>query len=142
PQVVGGLWVLGMLLHRLLDQRRSAFYITRFVQRSPDQEGVIGVFERTSREACAERLGLVELSLAQERVELQQQGVDQLVIVFSEAQGYVAHMQRFVDLSQRVNVYLGSVQHGFQVSIVERDGLLVALDRFLELTLQRRNVTE
>ena len=45
-------------------------------------------------------------------------------------------------VTERVNVDLGRVQHGFEVRFVQSDGLPVVVDRLARVALQRRHVTK
>jgi hypothetical protein len=90
----------------------------------------------------AELGGLADLALAEQRVELEQQGVHDFVVGFGEIEREIAHVNGFVEVRERMDVDFGRVQHGLEIGIVERDRLAVVLDGFVELALERRDVAE
>ncbi len=123
-------------------ERLGPSHVADLVVGPPYQEDMIRVLERPWRKALGDRAGLVDLALAQQSVEFQQQRIDDLVVGFGELEGLIAHADRLVELGERVDVQLRRVQHRLEVGVVERDGLAVVVDRLLELTLQGSHVAE
>ena len=58
--------------------------IAYLVERAAHQKGVLRILERTLREALGELGGALDLTLAEERVEHQQQRVDHFVVRLGE----------------------------------------------------------
>ncbi len=103
---------------------------------------MVGILERPGRKPRGQKLGFVEVSLAEKCVELEQQSVDELVVVLGKIDGLVAHLHRFGEVTEWVNVDLGGVQHGLEVGVVEGDRLAIAFDRVLEVALQRGDIAQ
>jgi hypothetical protein len=133
------LGVARVLLGRGLDQTARPLDVAHLVECAPDQEEVAGVLVRTLGDLLEHPLGFVAFSLAHQRVELEQQRVDHLLVDLGEIEGLIAHADRLVEISDWSDEHLGRVEHRLEVGLVERDGLLVGLDRLLALTLHRRD---
>ena len=120
----------------------GAVDLADLVVRASDQKDVIRILEGPGGKTRAELARALALALAEQRVELQEQGVHDLVVGLGEAERLVAHADGLVELAERVDVHLGRVQHRFEVAVVERDGLAVAVDGLLVVALESGDVAE
>jgi hypothetical protein len=137
-----GLRVARVLEGGLLDQRRRLLGLADLVEGAADEEGVVRVVVRALGDLGHHPRGLLEVALAEQRVELEQERVDDLLVHLGEVEGLIAHLDRLVVVAERVDVDLGRVQHRLEVRLVERDGLAVGLDGLLAFTLERRDEAE
>ncbi len=135
-EVVVGLGVVDVLGGGLLDEGGGLVEVADLVVGAAHQEGVVGVVVGARGDAGDDARGLLAVALAEERVELEEEGVDDLLVDLGEIERLVAHLDGLVEVPQGVDVDLGRVEHRLQVGVVEGDGLAVRLDRLLPLALE------
>ena len=79
---------------------------------------MVRVLERAFRELAAQFAGSIGFTLAEQRVELEQQRIDDFVVGLRQIQGLVAERECLFEITKRMHVHLGRVQHGFEVGVV------------------------
>ena len=141
-QVVINLGVVDARLRGVLDDGSRRFEIAHFKVGAAQEESMRGVLKRTLRKTRAECAGRLHIVLTQNRVELQEQHINEFVVALGQIQGLIAERDGLVEASERVNQHLGGVEDGLEIRVVEIDGLPVVLERALEVTVQRGDVAQ
>src|SRR6185436_2098967 len=80
-EIIKSFGIFGMTRCGFLDQRGGLVDVADLVKRAAHQEQVVRILERPEREALGQCGRLLELALAKQGVELQKQGIDELVVV-------------------------------------------------------------
>jgi hypothetical protein len=127
---------------RFFDEPCRAFDLADLVVGAADQERVVRVLVWSFRNAADDLSGFLDVPLAEEGVELQEQRVDDFFVGLGEIERLIAHVDGLVEFAHRVDVHLGCIEHRLEVRLVERDRLAVVLDGLARFALERGDVAE